>query len=171
MTRTYPFATDKIIISQPLCEEHFKQRYMYNEALAWTPKGPTSHLFTYLLWRHNQMARQIVPQLWRHNRMKSKSHMSGLWLIVCQQDLIHAIVNEIPLWGIATLPNCEWKCMKTMYYFVLCWYNMLYIKMLFLVPVAKWKWIRHKLRHKSTKVSTIQIYMMLFVIYIYCVRL
>ena len=32
---------------------------------------------TFSLWRHNQMARQIVAQLWRHSRMTSKSHMES----------------------------------------------------------------------------------------------
>ena len=30
-----------------------------------------------LVWRHSQMARQMVAQLWRHYKMTSKSHMKN----------------------------------------------------------------------------------------------
>ena len=46
--------------------------------IAWSPKARHRTCWqTFSLWRHNQMARQIVAQLWRHNEMMSKSHMES----------------------------------------------------------------------------------------------
>ena len=55
--------------------------------IAWSPKARHRTCWqTFSLWRHRQMARQIVAQLWRHNPMTSKSHMesymSWIWLKV-----------------------------------------------------------------------------------------
>ena len=48
------------------------------QAIALSPKARHRTCWqTFTLWRHNQMARQIVVQLWRHNRMTSKCHMES----------------------------------------------------------------------------------------------
>ena len=45
--------------------------------IAWSPKARHCACWQTLVWRHSQMARQMVAQLWRHYKMTSKSHMKN----------------------------------------------------------------------------------------------